>query len=88
MRDLKTFIPRDKPKSWVIQMLAGFLGLLSGLTGFAAAWASIAWLSSVATFVFVLCWLVFAATWLVSIHGLLTGRYRNIKPKAWKDQQW
>ena len=85
MRVLKNIIPRDKPKSWVIQMFAGFVGLLSALTGFAAAWASIAWLESVATFFFVVCWLVFAATWLVSIHSLLTGRHRNMKPREWKD---
>lgn len=37
MSEPKPFIPRDKPKSWVVGILAGLVGLAVGLVGFAAA---------------------------------------------------
>ncbi len=88
MSEPKPFIPKDKPKSWVIFILAGLIGLAVGLVGFAAAWAGISWLKGAAIFIFVLCWLVSAATWLVFIFGLLTGRYKNIQPREWGEQLW
>lgn len=88
MSEPKPFIPNDKPKSWVIFILAGLIGLAVGLVGFAAAWAGISWLKRAAIFIFVLCWLVSAATWLVFIFGLLTGRYKNIQPREWSEQLW
>lgn len=82
------FIPKDKPKSWVVGLLAGLVGLAVGLVAFAAAWAGISWLKSIAMFLFVLCWLAFAASWFVFIFGLLTGRYRNMQLKEWREQLW
>lgn len=88
MIEPKPFIPRDKPKSWVVGILAGLVGLAVGLVGFVAAWAGINWLKVIATALFVLCWLVFSTMWCVCIFGQLTGRYKNIQPKKWGDQQW
>jgi len=88
MSEPKPFIPKDKPKSWVLFILAGLIGLAVGLVGFAAAWAGINWLKGAAIFIFVLCWIVSAATWLVFIFGLLTGRYKNIQPREWSKQLW
>ncbi len=88
MSEPKPFIPKNKPKSWVVGILAGLIGLAVGLVGFAAAWAGINWLKWVAIFIFVQCWLVFAATWFVFVFGLLTGRYKNIQCREWSEQLW
>jgi hypothetical protein len=88
MSEPKPFIPRDKPKSWVVGILAGLVGLSVGLVGFVAAWVGINWLKLLAIFFFAVCWLVFAATWFVFVFGLLTGRYKNIQPKVWSEQLW
>jgi tellurite resistance protein TehA-like permease len=88
MREQKPFIPRDKPKSWVVSTLAGLVGLAMGLVSFIAAWGGINWLKSVAIFLFAICWLVFAATWLLFVSGLLSGRYKNVQPKEWSKQLW
>ena len=88
MSESDPFIPKDKPKSWVVGLLAGLAGIAVGLVAFAAAWAGIIWLKSISTFLFVLCWLAFAVSWFVFISGLLTNRYDNMQPKEWDDQLW
>lgn len=88
MSEPKPFIPRDKPKSWVVGILAGLVGLAVGLCGLIAAWAGINWLESLAIFSFTVCWLVFAAMWFVFAFGQITGRYKNIQPKEWSEQLW
>lgn len=88
VRERRPFIPRDKPKSGVIFILACLVGLAIGLVGFAAAWAGISWLKSIFMLLFFTCWLVAAASWFVLMFGMLTGRYRNMQPKEWREQLW
>jgi hypothetical protein len=88
MAEQKPFIPRDKPKSWVVGILAGLVGLCVGFVAVAAVMLGLNWLKQIAVAVFFLCGLVFGVTWLVFISGLLSGRYRNIQEKQWKEQLW
>ena len=88
MSESAPFIPKDKPKSWVVGILAGLVGLAVGFVAFTAAWTGISWLKSIAVFLFALCWLVAATSWFVFIFGLLTGRYRNMQPREWSEQLW
>ncbi len=37
---------------------------------------------------FFLSWTVAAIMWLIFAVGLVTGRYKNISEKEWKEQLW
>ncbi len=88
MVDKRPFIPRDKPRFWVLFVLAGLSGMGVGLIGFGAAWFEQRWLASPMMLLFACCWLVAAVSWLGFIFGLLTGRYRNLSPRPWAEQIW
>lgn len=83
------FIPRDKPKSWVLFICAGLLGLLAfapiiGLGIFFEA----NWLFRLGVVGFVACWCLMAVSGVVTAVGGFSGRYRNLEAKDWKDQVW
>ena len=86
--ETKPFIPRDKPKSWVVFVLSGLIGLAFGLCAFASA--SQGWLTAKTIFSvgFILCWAIGAAAVITCAHGMLTGRYGNIQDRPWEDQVW
>jgi hypothetical protein len=88
MSTVKPFIPRDKPRSWVIGVCAGLIGMAVGLVGFVFAWVGIKPIQAIAIFLFMVCWLTFALSWLVFAFRLLTGHYRNIQSKDWAQQIW
>ena len=84
----KTFIPRDKPKSWVVFVLSALLGLAFGLCAFAAALNG--WLIAKAIFTtgFAACWVVAALAGVTCGIGMATGRYASLQEKPWRDQLW
>jgi len=84
----KPFIPRDKPKSWVVFVLSALLGLAFGLGAFAAA--SYGWPFGKAIFIagFAACWAVGALAGLTCGIGMATRRYRNLQEKPWREQVW
>ena len=85
----KPFIPKDKPKSWVILILFGLCGLLiAGPIMFLGAYFKIAFIKEIGSFLFTLCWISAVASWFVFIVGMLTGKYRNIKEQEWNKQLW
>ena len=84
----RSFIPKDKPKSWVIFVLAALAGLGFGLCAFAAA--SQGWLTAKAIFIagFAICWATGAVAGATCGIGMLTGRYSDMQEKPWRDQVW
>lgn len=88
MPSAEPFIPNDKPRSWVITVCAGLMGLAVGFVAFLAAWLGLSALKAVAVTAFVLCWVVLAAFGLVFLAGLLTGRYSKVESRPWKEQVW
>lgn len=84
----KPFIPRDKPKSWVIGICTGLIGLAVGLIGLAFAWLGIRSIQAIATALFIVCWGSFAAAWLVFVFRLISGCYSNLQSKPWGEQIW
>ena len=82
------FIPRDKPRSWVIAVLAALSGLGAGLIAFAADALAIDFIKVVAITLFVVSLVTFAVSWLVLISGIISGRYATLEPKDWNDQLW
>jgi len=88
MSKTQPFIPRDKPKFWVICVLAGLCGLGAGLLAFGASWLQLTVLSWFFMAIFFVCWSTFVISWIGFISGLLSGRYRGITEKPWREQVW
>jgi cation transporter-like permease len=84
----KPFIPRDKPKLWVIGVLSGLVGIVAGGIAFTAAAFEFQAIKLVFVTIFVFCWSVLAVSWVGFFIGSLSGRYKKLEPKRWKDQQW
>ena len=84
----RPFIPRDKPKSFVIFTLAGLAGLGVGLLAFAFAWFGFQPGYLAATGLFVVCWVVGALFLLLFAIQSIAGGYKDIQPKSWREQKW
>ena len=83
------FIPRDKPKSWIIAICAGLLALLGfGPLLFISAYFEVRWLLTLASIGFSACVLAVFAMWAIFIPRLLAGHYRRIEQRSWADQLW
>ncbi len=88
MSSNRSFIPTDKPRFWVVGVLAGLVGLAAGLLAFAAAWSDLQALSAIFKVVFVACWAVGVFSWVGFMAGMLTGKYSGIADRPWKEQVW
>ncbi|MFQ6756997.1 MAG: hypothetical protein D9V46_02180 [Deltaproteobacteria bacterium] len=84
----RPFIPRDKPKFWVIAIIAGLSGLGFGLLMIGAVLLALPLLKGF----FIGCFLASLATFFVSsfglVFGMLAGRYRGLTEKPWREQVW
>jgi hypothetical protein len=88
-KNKKPFFPKDKPKSWVIGISSGLIGLLvAGPTMFLGIYIDVNLIKVLGTIMFVLCWAAFAITWVVYALGLLSGKYRDLQEKEWSEQVW
>jgi len=83
------FIPRDKPKSWVLFICAGLIVLLvfAPIIGLGIFFEA-SWVRGLGMFGFFMCWCVMAVAGVISAVGNISGRYRNLSAKDWKDQVW
>jgi hypothetical protein len=85
----KPFIPRDKPKSFVIAIIAGLIGgLIGGPVMFGGHFLGISGIIIFGKILFMACWLVAASTGIFFAFGLITGKYKNIEDKDWNHQLW
>jgi len=85
----KPFIPRDKPKSWVVFICAGLLAVLVfGPLLFLAKFVDSGALFSVGAAGLFVCGGSMILSWPVFMIGLLMGKYKNLPEKEWKDQVW
>ena len=82
------FIPPDKPRFWVVFILAGLTGLGVGILAFISDWAGLVQLGNVLKVAFAICWVVAAFCWCGFAAGLVMGRYRQLKSLPWKEQVW
>ena len=86
-KNKKPFFPKDKPKSWVIGITSGLIGILvAGPMMFLGIYIGVGLIKMSGTILFVLCWTVFAVTSVVFVFGFLTGKYRGLKEKEWSEQ--
>jgi CHASE2 domain-containing sensor protein len=88
MSDSRPFIPRNKPRFWVIGVLAGLAGLGFGVLAFCAAWLGVSILKACFMAAFIACWAIFVVAWFGCLSGFISGRYRGLSDKPWRDQVW
>ncbi len=88
-KNKKPFIPRDKPKSWIIAILAGLCGLLIAspliFMGYFLHWQ---FMQRFGTFFFIICWVMFALMWCVFMVENFRGKYKSIGEQDWRNQVW
>ena len=83
------FFPRNKPKSWVVFIVC----ILSGVTISAPLVAlgyyfDIKLIEVAGRCIFVVSWVIGFLAWGIYIYRLVSGRYKHIEEKGWKDQLW
>lgn len=85
----RSFIPRDKPKSWVLMMIGILVALIIG--------APIIWLGDYLDFrfvevagfaIFYLGWLLGISMSIVFAYGSLSGKYGRLETRNWSAQVW
>jgi hypothetical protein len=85
----RSFIPRDKPKSWVLGILALLAGLFVAVPiVLAGHYLHLGFIKGLGTFLFAFCAITFFCMWVIGLVKALTGRYRRIEERDWKDQTW
>lgn len=85
----KPFLPRNKPRSWVILTICALVAvLIAGPVALLGGAFEVGFFVTAGKFLFWTCWLIGVAMGAVFLSGLLTGRYKNISDRDWQDQIW
>ncbi len=85
----KPFIPRDKPKSWVVLLIAILVALLIGAPVlFLGAVFDLAFLHAVGRVIFYGAWATGAVMACVFVFGVVRGKYGDIRELPWSEQEW
>jgi hypothetical protein len=84
----RPFIPRDKPRSFVVAVLAGLGALAAGGTTFLGHYLGSAILFQGGRFLLYLCVLVALPMMAVCLVRSWFGHYEKIEEKSWNDQAW
>jgi len=84
----RPFIPRDRPKSWVVFVLACLTGLFFGVVAVFAAWRGLSIVENLSRILFFASWLAGAASWLYWRVGTSSGQYQNLPERSWREQVW
>ncbi len=85
----RPFIPRNKPKSWVLMILAVLTGLfVAAPIMLAGHYLHLGFIKGLGTFLFGFCVITFFLMWGIGLVKALTGKYRCIEERDWKDQTW
>jgi hypothetical protein len=82
----ESFIPRKAPKSFVIAIIAGMVGVLfTGPLMLVAFYVGLKAIFLLGQLIFALCCALGVACGFFFISGLMTGRYRNIQERNWAE---
>jgi len=85
----ESFIPLNKPKSWVISVISALAGLLiAGPIIFLGAYLDIALIKGIGITLFFVCCSTGAVTAIYLTIGMIKGKYRNMKDREWRKQLW
>ena len=89
MKNKDPFIPKDKPKSWVLFILCGSVCLLlAGPLIFVGMYYEIKPVQIIGTVIFMSCWLIAMVSGFVFLSGSSQGKYKNLKEESWNKQLW
>lgn len=89
MNKRRPFIPKDKPKSWVVGISSALVGLLvAGPITFLGSYLGLTIITAFGAAIFVVCWVAFVVTWFIFAFGLLKGKYHNMQEREWGEQIW
>ena len=87
--DKLPFIPRDKPKSWVLGTLAALAGLLVAIpTIVCGIYFKLALVWTCGITLLLACWLTFTVAWLIYVIGAARGKYKHLQEREWSKQLW
>lgn len=85
----KPFIPRNKPKSWVVFILACLMSLLvGGPLAILGAWLAVSTIKAIGIALLAGSLAIGIISWLVFMAGTVSGKYKNIQEATWKEQVW
>jgi amino acid transporter len=84
----RSFLPPDKPKSWVVFVFAALIGLFFGLLTLLFAMLGANVVARVTGAMLVACAIVGAFFWAIFTAHSLSGEYTDLKPKPWREQKW
>ena len=88
MESERPFIPLDRPRLWVVTVLAGLNYMAIALLTFAVSHFEIKWLNGASIGILGLAWLIFAGSMIGYSIRAAMGKYKNIKPRPWREQIW
>lgn len=85
----RVFIPRKKPKSWIVIIICGLVGvLIAGPLAVFGEVLQVEGFKRVGIFLFWGCWIVAVPMSFIYLYRLATGYYKGISDRDWKDQFW
>ena len=84
----ETFFPTDKPRSWVIAVSSGLIGLLFGSLTFVGYFIGSHFLFNASRFLFAICGLVVLLMMLIFLVNSASGKYREMRSSKWRDRPW
>jgi hypothetical protein len=85
----KPFLPRDKPRSWIVAIICGLIGVLvAGPLAIAGITFEISALKEAGTLLFWCSWMVAISMGAVFLSKTIAGRYKSIEARDWSEQVW
>ncbi len=85
----KPFIPKDKPKSWVMLIMAILVALLIAAPILVvSAIFDVAFLYAIGRLIFVGAWAIGAVMVCIFLFGVITGKYGDVREAPWSEQVW
>ena len=89
MTTSKAFLPRDKPKSWIMFVISILAGLLvAGPLAVSGIALEIETLESAGTTLLWSCCVFGGTMWLLYICRSIAGHYKDIESRDWREQIW
>lgn len=86
---MRPLIPRDRPKSFVISVIAGCVGILIAAPAvYAGRFLKLHYVALFGGYLLLTCQVIFAVMWIIFMIGKLTGRYDRVTEKEWRQQLW
>jgi NO-binding membrane sensor protein with MHYT domain len=81
--------PRSKPKSWVLANLAFSTGVLVAMPILLVGLHyDLGFIKGIGIFLFAVCGITYVCMLAIRFVKTLSGKYRYIEERDWKDQTW